>query len=88
MSIASVKERVIRLSSERLRATKKEQIALTERQMKIIERINTQGFITNRMIQKIFNLSDEGSLKEINKLVRLDVVKPEGKCRSIKYNLA
>jgi len=39
VSIAAVKESVVRLSSERLRKAKKGQIALTERQMKIVEKI-------------------------------------------------
>jgi len=37
VSVQEVKTRVIRLSSERLRKTKKGQIALTERQMQIVE---------------------------------------------------
>lgn len=53
--------------------------------MKIVERINTNGHITNKIIREMFKLSDEGALKEINKLVRLGVVKTEGKGRSIKY---
>ena len=47
MSINAVKERVMRLSSERLRRTKKGQIALTERQMRIVEFINQNSKITN-----------------------------------------
>ena len=36
----------------------------------------------------MFKLSDEGALKEINKLLSLGVVKPEGRGRSIRYFLA
>ena len=88
VSVAAVKERVIRLSSERLRKAKKGQIALTERQMKIVEFINQNGKITNRDVQKMFKLSDRGALKEIRKLVDLEVIKSEGKGRSLYYLLA
>ena len=65
----------------------KGQVALTERQMKVVERINVNGHITNKLIREMFKLSDEGALKEINKLVKLGVVKAEGKGRSIRYVL-
>lgn len=88
VSIATVKERVIRLSSERLRKTKKGQIALTERQMKIVEFINQNGRITNRDVREMFKISDRAALKEIAKLVDLKVIKSEGKGRSLSYVLA
>jgi Fic family protein len=88
VSIAAVKERVIRLSSERLRTTKKGQIALTERQMRIVEKINDYGYITNKTVREMFKLSDEGALKEIKKLLLLGVIKSDGKGRNIRYHLA
>ena len=88
LQIEGVKKRVLSLSSDTKRKQLKGQIPLTERQMKIVERINTSGHITNKMIREMFKLSDEGALKEINKLVKLGVVKLEGKGRSIKYFLA
>jgi Fic family protein len=87
VSVEAVKERVIRLSSERLRRTKKGQIALTERQMKIVEHINVHGEITNRDMQKMFKISDEGARKEVKKLVKLGVLKSQGKGRSLHYVL-
>ncbi|HAK88625.1 MAG TPA: hypothetical protein DHV16_01810 [Nitrospiraceae bacterium] len=88
VSIAAVKERVVRLSSERLRKAKKGQIALTERQMKIVEFINQNGRITNRDVRDMFKISDRAALKEIRKLVDLEVIKAEGKGRSLIYVLA
>jgi Fic family protein len=87
VSIALVKERVVRLSSERLRKARRGQIALSERQMRIVEFMNQSGKITNRDIRKMFRLSDEGALKEIKKLVSLKVIKSEGKGRSLYYTL-
>jgi len=87
VSTEAVKERIIRLSSERLRRTKRGQIALTERQMKIVERIIEKGAITNREMREMFGLSDEGVRKEISKLIKLGVVKRKSKGRSISYVL-
>jgi len=87
VSIEAVKESVIRLSSERLRKTKRGQIALTERQVQIVEFINQNGKITNRDIREMFKISDRAALKEIRKLVDLKVVKSESKGRSLYYVL-
>ena len=87
VSINAVKERVIRLSSERLRKTMKGQIALTERQMKIVEHINMHGRITNRTVREMLNISSQAAHKEIIKLVKLDVLNPAGKGRSLFYQL-
>jgi len=88
ISIEAVKERVIRLSSERLRTAKKGQIALTERQMRIVEFIVQNNRITNKDVRAMFKISDRASLKEIRKLVDLTVIKPEGKGRSLVYIMA
>ncbi|MBU4310767.1 Fic family protein [bacterium] len=87
VSIEVVKERVIRLGSERLKKTKRGQIALTERQMQIVEHINLNGKITNRDVRSMFKISDEGALKEIKKLLKLGVIKSRGKGRALHYVL-
>lgn len=86
-SVNSIKERVLRLSSEKLRRDKKGQIALTERQMKIIEVLNQKGSITNREIRSMFKLSNRGAVDEIKKLLSLGVIRAEGKGRSVRYVL-
>lgn len=85
ISINAVKERVIRLSSERLKKTKTGQIALTERQMRIVEYINLNGKITNHNVRTMFKISNRAALNEINKLLRLGVIKSQGKGRSLHY---
>jgi len=87
VSTEAVKERIVRLSSKRLRKAKGRQISLTERQMRIIEFINQNGKITNRDIRDMFKLSDEGALKEIKKLINLEIIKSEGKGRALHYIL-
>ena len=85
ISIEAVKERIVRFSSKKLRKVKGKQIALTERQMKIIEFINQNGKVSNRYVREMFKLSDEGALKEIKKLINLDIIKSEGKGRALHY---
>lgn len=87
VSIEAVKERVIRLSSERLRAKTRGQIALTERQMRIVEFINQNGEVSNKKVREMFRVSAQAAHKEIMKLVELGVVKPVGKGRSLVYQL-
>lgn len=85
ISTEAVKERILRLSSKRLRKAKGKQIALTERQMKIIEFINQNGKITNRDVREMFKLSNRAALDEINKLLELQVLKSQGKGRALHY---
>lgn len=85
VSLAGVKERILRLSSEKLKKDTKGQIALTERQMKIIEHINTKGKITIGEMNEMFGISRQASLKEISKLVEMGVVKLVGKGRGAHY---
>jgi Fic family protein len=87
VSIKAVKEKVIGLSKDIKLLKEKGQVALTERQMKIVEIIIDKGQITNREMRELFGLSDEGVRKEILKLVKLGVVKRKSKGRSISYIL-
>jgi Fic family protein len=87
VSIKAVKDKVIGLSKDIKLLKEKGQVALTERQMKIVEKIIEKGQITNREMREIFGLSDEGVRKEISKLVGLGVVRRKGKGRSLHYSL-
>lgn len=87
ISINGVKERVIRLSSERLKRTTKGQIALTERQMNIVEFINQNKKISINNVSSMFKITRQAALKEINKLVKLKVVELIGKGRNAHYIL-
>jgi len=87
VSIKAVKDKVVGLSKDIKVLKEKGQIALTERQMKIVERIVAKGSITNREVRGITGLSDEGVRNEINKLISLKVIAPKGKGRSLHYIL-
>ena len=84
ISINGVKKKILSLSIKKSGP----QIALTERQTKIVEYIVKNGRITNRDLRSMFKISDEGARKEINKLVDLGVIKSEGKGRGLYYVLA
>lgn len=85
VSIASVREKVARLSSEHIRTKKKGQIALTERQMRIVEHINKNGRITINEMTLMFKITRQASLKEIDRMIKLEIVKREGKARASYY---
>lgn len=85
-SVNGVKEAVLKLKGAR-KVSGDKQIALTSRQMKIVEYINSNGQITNRELRKILNISAQAVHKEIVKLVEFRVIKPEGKGRSLRYIL-
>ncbi len=87
VSIDTVKERVVRLSSERLRKAKRGQIALTEKQMQIVEFINTAGKITSGDIQRMFKISRQAAHKEIKVLIELGVIKSQGVGKATYYVL-
>ena len=87
ISIKAVRDKVLALSKDIKILKERGQIALTERQMKIVEFIIQNGEITNSNVRKMFRISDRAALKEIRKLVDLEVIKPEGKGRSLYYIL-
>ncbi|MFA5809627.1 MAG: Fic family protein, partial [Thermoleophilia bacterium] len=88
VSLKAVKEKVIGLSRDIKFLKKKGQVALTERQVKIVERVIDTGSISNREIRDIFSLSNRAALDEIKKLVELDVIRQKGSGRSTRYELA
>lgn len=85
VSISAVRERVARPSVERIPKTRRGQIALTDRQMRIVEFIRVKGSITNRDLREMFRFSDRAPLKEMRKLVDMNVIVPKGKGRNVRY---
>ena len=85
--IEAVKKKVIGLSKDIKLLKDEGQIALTERQMKIVERIIQNGQIAIGDVSKEFGITRQAALKEINKLVGLKVVKLKGKGRGAYYIL-
>jgi len=87
VSILRVKEKVLQLSIEKGRQRRKGQIALTERQMKIIEFIQRNGKIKAGDVAGMFKITRQAALKELSKLVKLQVIELKGKGRGAYYVL-
>lgn len=85
-SVSEVKEAVLKLGPKKKTGTK-EQIALTPKQMKVIEYINVHGKVTNRDLQELFKISAQAVHKELIKLVKLKIIKAKGQGRSLYYIL-
>jgi Fic family protein len=88
VSIKAVKNKVIGLSKDIKILKEKGQVALTERQMKIVERIIQDDRITIGDVSKEFGISRQAALKEISKLVKMKILKLKGKGRGAHYVLA
>jgi len=87
VSILRVRERVLQLSIEKRKQKKRGQIALTERQMKIIEFIQRNGKITSGDIQRTFGISRQAAHKEIKKLIELEIIEQKGSGKVVYYVL-
>ncbi len=85
LSLSKVKEKVLQLSLERHKKETKGQVALTEKQTKIIEHIISGGQITSGEIQEMFKISRQAAHKEITKLVELNLIEQKGSGRAIYY---
>lgn len=88
ISISKIKEKVLRLSIEKNKQESRGQIPLTQRQMRIIEHIQAAGKITSGDVAKMFTISRQAALKEISKLVKLGIIKLEGRGRGAYYVIA
>ncbi len=87
VSIKDLKNKVIGLSKDIKVLKEKGQIALTERQMKIVEKIIQNDRIAINEVVKEFGVSRQMALKEMNKLVNLSVIRLRGKGRGAYYEL-
>ncbi|MFH1460383.1 MAG: Fic family protein [Candidatus Omnitrophota bacterium] len=84
-SVTEAKDAVLKVGSKR--KTGQVQIALTPKQMQIVEFINANGKVTNKDLQGLFKISAQAVHKELVKLVELKVIKPVGEGRALHYIL-
>jgi Fic family protein len=84
-SVKEAKDAVLKVSSKR--KSSQAQIALTPRQMQIVEFINANGKVTNKDLQGLFKISAQAVHKELTKLVNLKVIKSVGEGRALHYIL-
>lgn len=83
--IEQVRERILGLSLDVQRMKDFGQVALTERQMKIVETVNKQQKITAGGIAAMCGISRQAALKEAGKLMEMNVLAPAGKGRGAHY---
>ena len=86
-SVNRVKEKVLALSGSKKATASLEQVALTKRQMQIVEAISRSGKITSKEMQVMFKISPQAIHKEMKKLLGMKVVNLVGKGRGAYYVL-
>jgi len=84
-SVTEAKDAVLKVGSKRKNG--QAQIALTPKQIQIVELINANGKVTNKDLQGLFKISAQAVHKELTKLVDLKVIKPVGEGRALHYIL-
>jgi len=87
ISLSRVKERVLLLSSDEHRKEAGGQVALSERQMQIIEFIHTNGSVKSSDLVSRFKISRQAALKELTSMVEKNLVQREGDRRGARYVL-
>jgi len=85
VQIEQVRQRIIGLSLDVQKMKDFGQVALTERQMKIVEAVNKSQKITAGDIAAMFGISRQSALKEAGKLLEINVLTPVGKGRGAHY---
>jgi len=88
VSIKAVRDKVIGLSRDVKVLKDKGQIALSARQMKIVEHILANKLIVMSDAAKMFGISRQAALKEMDKLEKAGVIKQAGKGRGAHYLLS
>lgn len=90
IELSRIKEKVKALSTD-LKIKKSlggHQLALTERQIKIMEFIQEQGFLQNKAFFELFPMvSEDTVLRELKDLLKKGIVKKEGSTKGAKYVL-
>ncbi|MHC9543810.1 MAG: Fic family protein [Vulcanimicrobiota bacterium] len=85
LSLKAVNDKILALSLQVKKVKNQGQISLTDRQMKIVERIVDKGRITIGEVAKEFGITRQAALKEMDKLASLGVTGLKGKGRGSYY---
>ncbi len=90
IELTRIKDKVKSLSTD-LKIKKSlggQQLALSERQIKIVEFIQENGFLQNKTFFELFPMiSEDTVLRELNDLLKKGIVKKEGTTKGAKYVL-
>lgn len=90
LEIDKVKHQVMKLSKDlKLKKELGTQVALSERQIILLELVNNQGQITSSDAQKVLpNISVDTILRDIKDLINKGVIKKKGVTKGVRYELA
>lgn len=83
-----IKKKVLRLSKDTYLKEKLggRQVFLTERQVKIIEYIQSVGYLQNQMFSELFpDLSEDTVLRDLADLIQKGIIKKVGKTKAARY---
>lgn len=87
IELAKIKEKVRKLSIDtRLRVKIGEQVALSERQMRLVEYLSDQGFSIMKDLKKVLPMvSEDTVLRDLKDLSKKGIIKKEGATKSARY---
>ncbi len=83
-SINKVKELITKIGLSPKLGTE-ERIELTQKQIKILEKIKEKGKVSNQDLRAIFDVTRQAILKEMTKLIQADLIELVGKGRNAYY---
>jgi Fic family protein len=90
IELGRIKEKVMHLSVD-LKLKEKlggQQMSLNERQIKMVEHIETTGFFTNRSFKELFPMiSEDTVLRDLKDLIEKGIIKKEGVTKAARYVL-
>lgn len=85
----SMQETLKQLESQRNEIHQKQLWKLSQRQSKVLETMENPNIkITNKEVQKMFNISQITASRDLSKMVNLGILLPHGKGRSVFYTKA
>jgi Fic family protein len=88
--LAKIKEKIRQLSIDsKLKLKIGEQVALTERQMKLVEYLSEYGSAKMKDLKKVLPMvSEDTVLRDVNKLIDKGIVKKKGRTKAARYLIA
>ncbi|MBL7132367.1 MAG: Fic family protein [Candidatus Omnitrophica bacterium] len=86
-SINKVKDFIVRMGLSP-KIEEGERIELTQKQIKILERIKEKGKVSNKDLRDMFGITRQAMLKEISKLIDAKLIVLVGKGRSAYYKIS
>src|SRR3989344_3955496 len=90
VELNKVKEKVRKISIDtKLKGKIGEQVALTQRQMKLIEHLSEVGSVVTQDLRSTFPMvSDDSILRDLSDLMDKGIIKKEGKTKASRYIIA